>query len=403
MRRKILLSLIGVLILAGCGSDSAGQGFARDDLQSILASEWQVFSEGKTNFGGGLAMQILSPKGAYFISAGMGGNVDNTYRFRTASVTKTFTAAAVMLLHQQEKLNIDDRITASIPGTNTPYVPNTTDYDIPNKDAITIRMILMHRAGIFDLSNNVIADNAASHNEPYVNQNYFGYRLAQDANHLFTFDELFSVIARDKQRAFEPPGSQYDYSDTGYCLLGLIIERVSGKSYGDFVRDELLAPNNLLNSTLPSQGSDQTLPPPFMPGYLWVNETLTDVTLSNMTPYVANGNMITTPLDLAAWAKRLFTGKAGLTMETVEMMKAGLPSSGNSTYGLGVNFSKEAGYGHDGKHIGYMTMMYYIPEKDVAYVILSNVWDFGHQIDSLMAQDRFMTDTVGKIIARMGL
>jgi len=332
----------------------------------------------------------------------MGGNMDNSYRFRTASVTKTFTAAAVMLLHQQGKLNIDDKITANITNTNTPYVPNTADYDIPNKDEITIRMILMHRAGIFDLSNQKIVDNAASHNEPYVNQNYFGYKMAQDANHQFTFDELFGVIARDKQYGFEPPGSQYDYSDTGYCMLGLIIERVSGKSYGEFVRNELLAPNNLLNSTLPWQGSDQTLPAPFVPGYLWMNDTLTDVTLSNMSQYVANGNMITTPLDLATWAKKLFTGKAGLTMDTVEMMKAGLPSGGSSTYGLGVQFSEKTGYGHDGKHIGYMTMMYYKPEKDIAYVIFSNVWDYGNLVNSLMAQDVFMTDTVDKIFARMG-
>lgn len=255
MRQKILQALFAVMLLTGCGSGSGGPEFTQKDLQSILASEWQVFSRDKTNFGGGLAMQILSPKGAYFISTGMAENVDNTYRFRTASVTKTFTAAAVLLLHQRGKLNIEDKITANIPNTNTPYVPNSTDYDIPNKDEITIRMILMHRAGIFDLSNNSIADNAASHNEPYVNQNYFGYRLAQDANHPFTFDELFGVIARDKQYAFEPPGSRYDYSDTGYCLLGLIIERVSGKSHGDFVHDELLAPNNLLNTTLPSQGS----------------------------------------------------------------------------------------------------------------------------------------------------
>jgi D-alanyl-D-alanine carboxypeptidase len=403
MRKKILPALIAMMFLAGCGSGSGGPEFTQEDLQKILASEWQVFSRDKTNFGGGLAMQIISPKGAYFISTGMGEHVDNTYRFRTASVTKTFTAAAVMLLHQRGKLNIEDKITANIPNTNTPYVPNSTDYDIPNKDEITIRMILMHRAGIFDLSNNSIVDNAASHNEPYVNQNYFGYRLAQDANHSFTFDELFGVIARDKQYAFEPPGSQYDYSDTGYCLLGLIIERVSGKSYEDFVRDELLAPNNLLNTTLPWQGSDQTLPAPFVPGYLWMNGTLIDVTLSNMTPYVANGNMITTPLDLATWAKLLFTGKAGVTIDTVEMMKAGLPSGGSSAYGLGVNFSKKTGYGHDGKHIGYMTMMYYIPEKDIAYVIFSNVWDYGNLIDSLLVQDLLMTDAVGKIFSRMGL
>jgi len=395
--KKFLLLLLLSLIISACAAKDTPPAVTQADLQKILEAEWQTFTGGKA-LGAGIAIQILSPKGDYFLSTGMGENMHNAYHFRTASVTKTFTAAGIMLLHQQGKLNIDDKITANIPGTLIPYVP----YNIPHKDEITIRMILMHRAGVFDLTNENIKDNAASHNEPYVGLNYLEYVKGSDENHQFTLDELFGVIARDQQYGFQPPASQYNYSDTGYSLLGLIMERVSGKTYGDFVRDEFLLPNNLLNTSLPWQGADQTLPAPFVPGYIWLNDALTEVTLANMSPFVANGNMITTPRDLAIWAKRLFTGKAGLTMDTVEMMKTGLPSSAGNTYGLGVQFSEKTGYGHGGDHEGYITLMFYKPEQDLAYVIMVNVWDLSNYPDSIIAQHVFMTATANKIFAWMG-
>ena len=86
--------------------------------------------------------------------------------------------------------------------------------------------------------------------------------------------------------------------------------------------------------------------------------------------YVGNGSMITTPLDLATWAKRLLTGQTALNMSTVELMNAGLPSEGTGTYGLGIKYTPNLGYGHGGDHEGYATFIYYNPEPDVAYVVL---------------------------------
>jgi D-alanyl-D-alanine carboxypeptidase len=79
-------------------------------------------------------------------------------QFGAASSTKSFTAAGILKLHQQGKLNIDDLITANIPGTNQPYIPNTSGYAIPNKNRITIRLLLQHRAGVFDVTNDEIPD-----------------------------------------------------------------------------------------------------------------------------------------------------------------------------------------------------------------------------------------------------
>ena len=396
--------LVLCFLLPSCSSN---RNVTSADLQNVLETQWQTYASGKKNFGGGLAMQILSPAGDYFISTGMGAAVNNAYHFRTASVTKTFTAASIMLLAQRGKLNIDDKITDNIPGTSVPYVPDTADYAIPHKNKITIRMLLMHRAGVFDLSNQSIAENAASHGKPYVGLNYLQYGEAQDDDHQFTFDELFGIIARNKQIGFEPPALKYSYSDTGYSMLGLILQRVSGKPYGQFVRDELLVPNGLLASSLPWEGADKNLPAPFMSGYQWMNETFADVTIFNMSPFVGNGNMITTPLDLATWCKRLLTGRAGLTSTTVEMMKAGLleKEGSTTTYGLGIIFDEKLGYGHGGAHAGYLTHMYYKPEIDTAFVIMSNVWDCATCAEnsaSIEAQFNMMTATANKIFTRMG-
>jgi len=391
-----LLLLINVCLL-GCSSSS---GFTQEDLQAVLETEWQTYSKDKTNFGGGIAMQILSTRGDFFLSSGMGNGMDNSHRFRTASVTKTFTAASIMLLHERGQLNIDDKLSDNIPGTTVPYFP----YSIPHRNEITIRMILMHRAGIFDLTNTDIRDNASSHNEPYVGRNYIDETMkSPNEEHQFTFDELFRVIERDQQIGFEPPDSKYAYSDTGYTVLGYIIERVSGKSYEEFVRDEFLIPNGLLNSSLPWRGSDRTLPAPFVNGYAWDGSTLTDVTVDNMSAFVGNGNMITTPLDLATWAKKLLTGRTALSQDTVERMKAGLPSEGSSTYGLGIKYTPRLGYGHGGDHQGYATFMFYKPEQDVAYVVLMNIWDMSDWPASYAAQHTFMANTVLKIFTKMGL
>jgi CubicO group peptidase (beta-lactamase class C family) len=121
-----------------------------------------------------------------------------------------------------------------------------------------------------------------------------------------------------------------------------------------------------------------------------------------MSPFVANGNIISTPLELASWAKRLFTGKTVLTMHTVEMMMNGLPTKAGSTstYGLGIAYSPKRGYGHNGAHEGYLTNMYYKPEQDIAYVIFTNV--LGTTSDLLGVQMVYLDSVTNKIFTEMG-
>lgn len=393
----MVVTLFGVLA-CDCQAD-----FTEADLSRILAGEWQKYKSDKPNFDAGLALQILSPKGDYYVSTGLDDGAGNRCHFRIASVTKTFTAAGIMLLHQRKRLNIDDSITQNIPGTDTPYVPDTPDYDIPYKADITIRMLLMHRAGVFDLSNSEIPDNAASHGQGYAGRDYLEYVLAKDPEHTFTFDELIGINARNHLSYFKP-GSSYHYSDTGYSILGKIIERVSGKSYGEFIKAELVVPNGLRDTSLPSKGSDQDLPAPYAKGSIWLNHALQDATSSNLSAHVAEGNIISTPLDLAHWCKRLFEGEAGLTKATVEMMKSGkrIRKGSDSFYGLGIAYTPKVRYGHSGAHEAYLTLMGCLPKSEVAFVMFTKTFDAQKGLDSLKAEFGCMQATVGRIMKRMG-
>ncbi len=383
MKTRLVLTVVVLLAVFACGDSDSGNPTDRS-MQLVLDSDWGAFSRDKPGFDGGLAMQILSPGGDYFLSTAM---KDATYfsSFRCASTTKTFTGAAVMLLHQEGLLHIDDYLTDYMPGTMIPYIPDIPEYAIPFKTEITIGMLLMHRAGVFDLVNSAIPDHIDA---PYGGKHYIDYIKEIDPHHQFTFDELLGVVARHQLFGF-PPGERYHYSNTGYSLLGKIIEQVSGQSYSDFIMDTLILPNGLINTFSVADANQTTLPDPFVPGYVYIGNGMIDVTEDNLTANIAEGNMVTTPYDLALWIKKLMTGEAGLTSDTVAMMmqSAEPQAEGSATlYGLGIEYVPSLGWGHNGAHQGYLTDMYYDMENNLAHVTFSNVWDVSDGLPSILAQ-----------------
>jgi D-alanyl-D-alanine carboxypeptidase len=383
--KKLLFLFFALLVIAGsCKKDDnninppVGVNF-HEELQTIVDLNWTKFTDGRQNFPGGYALQILSPLGDFYVAAGDLSETNNQTRFRAGSTTKTFTAAAVMLLHQQGKLNINHFVTDLMPGSNEPYLPNTESFNIPFKDEITIKLLLQHRAGMFDVINQDIPDT--------VKQAYAGYRYrdyVEDSlglTHTFTISETASVVAKN-QLYNSRPGTEFHYSDTGMGLLGLIIERISGKRFDQFIADNFLAPLKLDNTSFPFEGEDVNLPEPFAGSYVYFQGETYDVTQYNVSINVAEGNLITTPLDLANWMKKLYTGKAGVNYENVKFyMMDCLPTfEGHQNYGLGTVYTSSLGYGHNGGIMGYFTAARYDPETDITFVIYTNVWDF----DSLM-------------------
>ena len=344
-------------------------------LQQAVSADWAGY---KAQYGlpaGAIAVYVTTPGGNYSASAGMAaGNGPNTH-FRIASNTKTFTAAAIMLLNQQGKLRIDDMIVSPIPGQTNPYVPNTAQYNVPYKSQITIRQLLSHTAGVYDVTNNVIPSCAVP--VPYVGEYYSQYVEGDlnDPNHQFSPAELVGVDAKCQIDSFVP-GAQYSYTNTGYSLLATIIEQVSGIPYDQFILQNLITPNGLSATSVPMLGTDQGLPLPYASGYVWDGNAVSDVTQSNMSFNIAEGNIVSTPADLAQWVRKLIRGEAGPNAASVAAMMTPTALSGN-VYGLGLIVSP-LGYGHNGAHAGYLSLMIYDPSIDVAAIIYCNVWDLNN-------------------------
>ena len=213
----------------------------QSELESMARDQWEAYGSAYADWQGGLAIRISSPQGDYFVQTGFDQPASPDTHFRGASTTKTFTAAAIMLLQQQGLLDIDDFVTDDIPGTGQAYLPDSSEYDIPFKSRITIRQLLQHRAGVFDVTNSDIPDSVDA---PYAGMRYRNYvsEVLGDPYHSYTFDELTGVVADNGLYYFEPDAG-FHYSNTGYGLLGKIIERISGLTYAEFVGQNLLEPN----------------------------------------------------------------------------------------------------------------------------------------------------------------
>ena len=389
--RIVLIAAFSMLLAAGCEQGPDPEPDVQDRIKSLLDQEWTAFQQEHGFTDGGLGIHLMTPDGDLFASSGLGKEADADIHFRGASTTKTFTAASIMLMHQKGLVNIDDFVTDNIPGTSRPYLPDTPEYQIPNKDRITIRHLLEHRAGVFDVDNDPVPEEADA---PYAGMHYIEYVKSEPGreNHTFTFDELAGVAAGHGLSYWEP-GTGFHYSNTGYSLLGKIIERASNMDYGRYVQETFVQPLGLDNTYFPYLGTDTHLPSPYARGFTLCQGQFTETTRDNMSPHVAEGNIITTPGDLSRWINLLLSGKAGLEGDIIAMMTDVRPTDEfHGVYGLGMTRTAGIGYGHNGGYPGYLTIMRHNPEDGVAVVLFATALD----AQDLIGQLDFMVNVVRK-------
>lgn len=399
--RYFFLLFISFFMLAGCckfGLVDTSYYAKKHALTHMLDSVYEDYTDQFPEYPGGLVLKVIQGGEAYYTTAGMGNSATAQTRFRAASCTKTFTATAVLLLHQQGKLHITDRVTDTIPGTNETYLPDGPGFAIPYKDRITILDLLRHRAGVFDVANDSIPPTVPV-DVPYKELNYINYVMDREPEHTFHFDELIGVVAGTGLSYFVPD-SGYHYSNTGYSILGKIIERVSGMSYKDFLEEHIMQPMGMFNSYMPESGSDQVMENPFIPGYVLYGDEVYDIVSSNVSPYVAEGNLVTTPNDLARFLRKLLSGNGVLNNYTVNnLMMNCLPVSQKSAagYGCGLEYLHNLGYGHSGATEGYLTYALYDPAMDFTVMVYTNAWNMNEGMPSLTYQ---ITDLLQEICYR---
>ncbi|MFA4873782.1 MAG: serine hydrolase domain-containing protein [bacterium] len=262
--------------------------------------------------------------------------------FRIASNSKTFTATAVLLLRDDGLLGLDD-----------PIANYVHDLGIPHDDVITIRMLLNHTSGLADHENDT----------PWLNE-----QLMADRFHEFEPQELIAVALAVAPDLLFAPGTGFHYSNTGYVVLSVIANRVSGMSFKDFVRARIIEPFGLAHTyILPGAEMPAT---PYAHGYSYSNggTTVTDFTVMNESWDVGAGGMISTVCDLAAFMRLLFGGQI-LSADSLSQMET---FSTQARYGLGCNYTDGLGWGHDGSTYGYNSIMSYEPADGVAYAAFVN-------------------------------
>jgi D-alanyl-D-alanine carboxypeptidase len=386
MLKTLPFSLMMVLSLVTSCNNSIDENSDQQKLEEAITNVRTSLEKELGHDVPSISILLETPKGTYFTSsAGKNGTAitADTY-FRFASNTKNFTAAAILNMMQDGWLNIDDKIIDNIPNSTQPYLPTTSEWDILHKNEITIKELLQHNAGVFDVSNDPVPGCGGL---PYVE-----YMLESVPNHQFTSTELVNQV-KINNLTYGAPNTVYHYSNTGYTMLGEIIARVytarSGqpKTYGDYLKDKIYGASSKvpLNLHFVDQATDQQLPSPYITGLIQnpTNTVITD--LINASAHVAEGNGVGTMAQLNRYIRTMMKGENVLTKNTVTMMQTnkGVANTPEQQYGLGCTHNETLGYGHNGATEGYLSTMMYDPKTDVSLVVLIPYWDLSDDKTSL--------------------
>lgn len=277
--------------------------------------------------------------------------VDERTLTRSASVGKTFIGALILALHEEGALSVDDHV-----GEHIDLVPNG--------DAITLRMLLQHTSGVPN----------------YTRVPAYHDAIAADPARALSYQEVVA-LALTAAPDF-PPGAAWNYSNTGYLLLGIIAEQIVGRS----VEDELSARWFDRLGMRDTRTVDVEAPSELWTGYLSGGAELIEVTTG--PTYAADGGAWVTSLaDLVTWAHAFFGGRlhrpetlalaqtpAGGELLTGVAQSFGLESGG---YGLGLIVASDATFGPllagAGNADGVRTFVAYVPEQDLAIAVAVNI------------------------------
>ncbi|GAB5554455.1 MAG: hypothetical protein Sapg2KO_40460 [Saprospiraceae bacterium] len=255
-------------------------------------------------------------------------------KFKIGSVSKQFTAAAILILEQEGLLKTTDTISK--------YFPKN-----PNATRITVQQLLTHTSGITDI-----------YNVPSFNKL---------SNQKKTIAEL-SIMVLDSELEFEP-ASQYQYSNGGYAVLADIIEKLSGKTYQDFLAENIFQP---LNMTATGHNKINEVVPKLAVGYdplAYDKVKITDLLDPELLK--GSGSLYSTIEDLNTWIKSI-ENRSLLTKKSYDKF---LKNYGHN-YGFGISlyqsFDQEV-YGHDGRVNGYIADYLHYKEADLSIIILGNI------------------------------
>ncbi len=262
--------------------------------------------------------------------------------FRIGSITKQFTAASILLLEEQGKLQVQDSIDVYL-----------TDYPVSQASKITIEHLLTHTSGIVSYTG------------------IPGYMLSNQIRNNLSTAQLLDVF-KDLEPVSEP-GEVWSYNNSGYVLLGAIIEEVSGQSYAEFVQKNIF---DKLEMNSSHYGSDTRLIPNRVDGYDAGNGPIKNARYISMTQPHAAGSLLSSVDDLAIWDQALFGGNVLSDDSFERMTRAGLLNNGEAHgygYGFMINVVDDRKIvQHGGGIFGFATASIHVVNENLFVAVFSN-------------------------------
>lgn len=278
-------------------------------------------------------------------------------KFRLASITKSFTALAVMMLQEKGKLSLSDSICKHLTDCPETWKP------------ITLRQLLNHTSGISD----------------YVSTPDFMRTISLR----LTNDELIASF-KSKPLLFAS-GESFSYSNSNYILLGKIIENLSGQPYGVFVKENIFAPFRMMNS---GYDDNSTLLKHRAIGYIKQPDRLVNARYMDMTNAYSAGALYSTAEDLLLWDQALYTEKLVSKKSSAEIFT---PGKGGVGYGWFINrASNRLLIMQSGLNSGFAAHILRYPEEKVCIILLSNFENaaphlarIGHDLTAILFGEKY--------------
>ena len=342
-----LLPAFWALSISSCSTDEGGEQPFSQDVQDKLN---QAVNDKMAEFGvPGVIVGVWIPgKGEWISCKGAGDIRTGTEptihdHVRIASITKTFTATVILQLVDEKRLRLTDTLDMYDLGVT-----------VPNGDKITIRHLLNMTSGLFN----------------YTNDDDFWSKFLAEPTAVWTPKQLVEMSTA--HGAVAPPGQGYDYNNTNYVLLGMIIEKLTGNTAGMEIKSRIIDTLGLQSTSFPVTAE---MPVPFMHGYMpdtamggdTGGPAVMDMSVESPTPFYTAGGMISDLMDIKTWLQALASGRLlSPEMHTEQLTFASPNTSG---YGLGV-MNGGVFIGHSGEITGYNSSAYTQPGGNGATIVV---------------------------------
>ena len=369
IQRSLLVIAVGVLAIAARAEEPAPDGGLTKAMANGIAMGLPGIS---VAIGKGDRVVWAGTAGYRDLKAGEAVRPED--KFGIGSITKSFVAAVVLQLAAEGRLDLDK--------VATDYVDLELLGKVPNAGKASLRSLLNHQSGIptWEFS------------EEWIRK---GRGSGMDLDHVWGKTETLEYVAGDDLQPDFAPGEKYDYSNTNYTLLGLVVEAVTGKDLTAEIRTRLLAPLGMKDSFMESFEEipggivhHYHYPTPAFERVAGVHEKfpriaphLIESTAGNLSPEWAAGGMVCTAVDLLRWAQALNGGKFPGPDVREEMLAYHPPKTGSRDsfqYMQAIcrmeNFYQDKTFvGHSGGTLGFSAMMDWIEGTDITIVCLINV------------------------------